>query len=478
MQVNTIPLPVDVESRGADWPCVGEPTAVELAAIEAELASALSVQVGPYELADMSIGELVELAAAGSMEAFGPLFERFAPEMVRVTERRTRDHALAEDIVSEVWAQVLGMIGRWERRSASVEDDFRQLVFGLARQGVAAHFATFWREQAVADFDGHNTMVGARASLDETPADPRLVELRDKMQAGIATLCPRQRDVIKLLLDGSTQAEIATHLGLTPLQVQSAKRTAEVQLRAKLADPLDDATVAQLRDAIALLPDPHRQVTYMRMIEGLGLREIAEQTGIDYEAVRQITNRARINMRSTLVSPVANGVGDLAAARAKRERQVAQLRKDAQSLPPAQREVALLRLDGMKFREIAAALGKTHTGVDGVWRAAQNSFTRIGALADGSTIPTARVQGNPLADLDAARARRQSEIALAREAAQQLPPAQREVALLRLDGLKFSEIATALGKTKAAIQSAWRAGQTSLARQASDTQTTRTRRAA
>ena len=481
MLVKTIPLPADAGTRSTDWPSAVEPTPAQLAALEAQLVPVTNAldhklskhptRTTPGVLAGLSTGELIDLAVDGSKEAFGPLFQRFAPDMVRAAFRRTRDYALAEDIVSEIWVQVLTMIGRWERRSPNIEDDFRRLLFGRTRQAVAAHYASFWRETAVADFTGDETPAGAVVGGGETPVNPQTAQLRAKLLAGIDGLCDRQRDVVNLLLDGFSMAEIADHLHLSLLQVQGAKQTAEAQLRAKLADPLDEATVEQLRDAIALLPDPHRQIMYMRVIEGLGMRRIAEVTGLDYTKVLQVATMARLNVRRTLASPVAHGVGDLDAARAKREQKLAKLREAAQQLAPAQRQVTLMRLDGKLLREIADETGKTIAGVDGVWRAAQNSLTRLGALADGSTVPTGPAtaglrEANPLGDLDAARTKRQQEIDTVRQNVQVLPPVQREVAMLRLDGLTFTEIGKTLGKSKAAVVSAWRAGQASLARPA------------
>lgn len=421
------------------------------------------------ELARLSVPELVALARSGERAAFGPLFEQFSDRLLANTVYRCKgDRALAEDIVSETWAGALASIERWQPRTGDLETDFRSWLFGNAKARVAAHYANHWREVAV-DVADNDDVFGGPADGDDL-GDAGVQPLRDRMLAAVDTLCPRQRDVLRMLLDGADTQETAECLGLTVPQVQGAKQTAEAQLRAQLADPLDTATVAQLRDAIALLPDPHRRIAYLRMVEGLGLRQIAEEVGIAYDRVLQIATRARISIRRTLAEPTVNGVGDLAAARAKRDRDLAVLRQAAQELPAGQREVALRRLDGMRFKEIAAELGKTHAGVDGAWRAAQNSLARRGALTDASTIPTPAAgdsQGNPLADLDAARTRRDRAKDAARAAAQSLPPAQREVALLRLEGLLLSEIGARLGKSKAAIQSAWRAGQASLAKRQS-----------
>lgn len=450
MQVKGIPLPPDAESRGMDWPAVGEPTPAELAAIEAQLEPGSDVidwerwvdglaaevderaeafagfgvrvpaQLSPRELAELPTAQLVELAAAGSMAAFEPLFSRFYRQMVRSAYNRTRDYAgrardigLAEDIVSEVWAQVLGKIaeGDWERRSDDPVHDFRSLLFGLVRRCVGAHFVNHWRERPVDYTESANGWLLDDTTADDTAADPKHDALVEKMHAGITELCDRQRDIVKLTLDGLSLAEIAATMGLSVPQVNCAKRQAEANLRSRLANPLGEATEAQLRDAIALLPDPQRQIVYMRVIEGLGHRPIAEALGLDYDRVRAIDKLAQINVRRTLVTPAAHGLGDLEAARAKRDKRLADLREAAEQLSPALRTVALLRLDGKSFAEIAAILGRTPEGVGTTWQRVQEALTRLGVLAEGSTIPVTAGQREPapLGDLDAARAKRQAQ---------------------------------------------------------------------
>jgi DNA-directed RNA polymerase specialized sigma24 family protein len=485
MLVNTIPLPRDAESRGLDWPAAGEPSAADLAAIETEFSAMpdaidwerLAALVGPVrtsavelrELAELPITELIEMAMGGKVEAFGPLFGLFRSRMVRAAFRRTNDHHLSEEIVSDVWERVLGMAGRWERRSDDIENDFCRLLFGLVRAGISAHYANFWRETPMPVMNDRERIFGALtgAELADGQNDPRREAMRADLLVGVQALCDRQRAIVRLMLDGLDYATIADKTGLTVAQVRGGWATAKVQLRARLDDPMKTATVAQISDAVATLPLPHRQVMTLRLLDKRGVREVATMAGLDYDVTRRICTGGLRMIRERLVSPDAYGIGDLAAARRKREAETERLREAARQLPAAQRDVVLLRLDGMRFSEIAAKLGKSRAAVDGSWRNAQDSLARLGELADASVIPSAPVDDAPIAavvDLDTIRDRRRAEVEAARQQAQQLPAAQREVALLRLDGLKFSEIGARLGKSKAAIQSAWRAGQASLAR--------------
>ena len=56
--------------------------------------------------------ELLERAKGGEADAFGTLFERHAPEVLRFCFRRTGDAALAEDLTSIV------VLEAWRRRRA------------------------------------------------------------------------------------------------------------------------------------------------------------------------------------------------------------------------------------------------------------------------------------------------------------------------------------------------------------------------
>ena len=344
MLVKAIPLPVDVESRGGEWPYAGEPTAVELAAIEAELepvtdavdwqrwADDLAVDAGELAAAVAAFGErvppsaatvrrwqdlsteaLVELVRAGHLDALDPLYRRYADEVRRVAWGRSgRDPEAAEEAVAETWAGVVASVDSWGPR-VRTEDEFRRMLFGLLRLKLKAAVYGRWRETPTAlawVFDVRKPIVEPGNGEVSQVQQDLIVKLRE----GMESLAPNRREVVRLTWQGLSPNEVAAKLGLTATQVYNLRRAAIEQLRQRLSDPADEAA----------------------------------------------------------------GVTDLAAARKRRESRRAQLLAAVDQIPEGLREVARMRLQGRRNLDVAHALGITDKNANMKWNYARTAFERLG----------------------------------------------------------------------------------------------------
>ena len=62
------------------------------------------------------IDELVDRARQGDADAFGQLYDRFLPEIVRYLARRVGDPDAAEDLAQQVFLKAWQAIPRYEAR--------------------------------------------------------------------------------------------------------------------------------------------------------------------------------------------------------------------------------------------------------------------------------------------------------------------------------------------------------------------------
>ncbi|WP_410819637.1 RNA polymerase sigma factor [Micromonospora sp. 050-3] len=185
--------------------------------------------------------------------------------------------------------------------------------------------------------------------------------------------------------------------------------------------------LACLRDGVSDLPVEQQTVLRLRL-EGAALCDVARLTGWDYRRVTRVWEAAQHALRARLTG----GDDDLFADRDA-------VRAAAATLPAAQREVVLMRLDGMRECDIVRATGRSKKAVSGAWERAKRAMRD--EMAGFTT--AARQEMTP-GDLVALRA-----------AAATLPAAQREVALMRLDGMRSCDIVRATGRSTSAVANAW-----------------------
>ncbi len=182
-----------------------------------------------------TIDDLVERARAGDADAFGSLYDMFAPRLYRYLRFRTREPSDAEDLVQRVFVKVVEALPRYEQRGAP----FAAWLFRLAHNAVI-DFARTGREHASLD------------SVADRPADaPGPAEVAAHasdlaaLDAAIRALTPDQQQVIACrFFAGLSSAETAQVMGRREIAVRALQFRALGALRRALAGTLDLDTLA------------------------------------------------------------------------------------------------------------------------------------------------------------------------------------------------------------------------------------------
>ncbi len=173
--------------------------------------------------------ELIERLRAGDEQAFMTLVEMYGPLMLRVALMYVRSRAVAEDVVQEAWIGVLRGIDGFEGRSSLKTWILRILTNQARTRGQREGRSVPLSSLEAADgepavdperFFGpeHARTPGAWAVPPEPwPEDQLLAdETLEQVKAAIATLPPRQQEVILLRdVEGWDAEEVRDALGLS-----------------------------------------------------------------------------------------------------------------------------------------------------------------------------------------------------------------------------------------------------------------------
>jgi RNA polymerase sigma-70 factor (ECF subfamily) len=172
--------------------------------------------------------ELVTSSMQGDQEAVATLFAWIRPAIVRYCRSRIgrsgSAFSSADDVAQEICMAVLGAISRY----GDEPESFLPFVYGIAAHKVADHYRRAGRDRSdpAADVpDGIDT--GASPEQQIMAAD-----LRDRLDQLLATLPPRQREILVLrLVVGLSAQETASAVGLTPTAVRVTQHRALAKLR-------------------------------------------------------------------------------------------------------------------------------------------------------------------------------------------------------------------------------------------------------
>jgi RNA polymerase sigma factor (sigma-70 family) len=159
---------------------------------------------------------LLARTQAGDTEAFGTLFERHAPAVLRFCFRRTGNAAVAEDLTSIVFLEA------WRRRDRTTffEGQARPWLLGVALNVLRSQARAERRYREVlarlpADQAAEPESEVAIARLDAE------TEMRAVLRA-VQQLGQRERDVLELCVwEGLSTEEAALALGISPGAVRS-----------------------------------------------------------------------------------------------------------------------------------------------------------------------------------------------------------------------------------------------------------------
>jgi RNA polymerase sigma-70 factor (ECF subfamily) len=187
--------------------------------------------------------ELV-MRAGTDREAFGRLFDRYYPRVLRYCMRRLFERTAAEDVTSEVFLRVASHLGGFRGRS---ETDFRRWVFGIATNAVGAHLrqsrrrGELWKAAARGGRLDREADSAASASEHERLDWPAVYE-------GLMELDEREQTIVALrFFADCSHEEIGDVVGSSAGAVRTALCRALTRLREKL-DPARRARRENVKD--------------------------------------------------------------------------------------------------------------------------------------------------------------------------------------------------------------------------------------
>ncbi|MBN1179443.1 MAG: sigma-70 family RNA polymerase sigma factor [Anaerolineae bacterium] len=172
--------------------------------------------------------KLLRQASQGDKDALAELYERYVDAIYRFMLYRTRDHALAEDLTAEVFAQVIQSIHRYEERGLP----FGAWLFAIARARLVDHIRRQKRRPVAPASD--------LLCLPDKQAEAAPEQVLDEVQflSLLHPLTERQREAVLLRFVGElSHAEIAEVTGSTANAVKQLMYRALNRLRKALEEP-------------------------------------------------------------------------------------------------------------------------------------------------------------------------------------------------------------------------------------------------
>ena len=205
---------------------------------------------------------LVDALRRGDEAAFVTLVDRYGASLLRLARTFVRDRAVAEEVVQETWLGVLNGIDRFEGRS-SLKTWIFQILSNRAktravRERRSAPFSALAGEgeddESAVDADrfrgeGHRWVghwAAAPADWSYLPEERLLgKETLARLRAAIATLPPRQADVLVLRdVEGWKPEEVCDALGISDGNQRILLHRARSKVRAALENYLSQGAPA------------------------------------------------------------------------------------------------------------------------------------------------------------------------------------------------------------------------------------------
>ncbi|MSQ30521.1 MAG: sigma-70 family RNA polymerase sigma factor [Dehalococcoidia bacterium] len=166
------------------------------------------------------VGVLVERAQHGDADAFGSLYDRFQPEIVRYLAHRVGDPDAAEDLAQQVFLKAWQAIPRYEARGVP----FRAWLYRMAHNQMVDHFRT---RRPTTDLEGVEIP-------EESEAESSLLtaEMSEALTNALGRLSEDHRQVLTLrfLMEKSAR-EIAVIMGRKEVTVRGLQMRALQALR-------------------------------------------------------------------------------------------------------------------------------------------------------------------------------------------------------------------------------------------------------
>jgi len=169
------------------------------------------------------IRPLVDRARDGDAEAFGAIYDRFQPEILRYLAIRVRNQDTAEDLAQQVFLKAWQAIPRYQHRGAP----FRAWLYRMAHNQMVDFYRT---HRATSDLEG--------VEIPEEPeAEQRVIEAEtnEALGAALSRLSEDHRQVLELrFLAEMSAKEIAEIMDRKEVTVRGLQMRALQALRREI----------------------------------------------------------------------------------------------------------------------------------------------------------------------------------------------------------------------------------------------------
>jgi RNA polymerase sigma factor (sigma-70 family) len=181
------------------------------------------------DLQDRRDRDLVEQVSAGDRAAFSELYRRYASSAFGLAMRILGEHALAEEVLQEVFLSVWRRAGVFDAARGSVRSwvfaqiHHRSVDVVRREEAERRRSATGVQREAVED------------DLEDVIEEGWLTSRREQVRRALQTLSPEQRQMIELAYyRGLTQTQVASEAGVPLGTVKSRTLAAMRRMRDSL----------------------------------------------------------------------------------------------------------------------------------------------------------------------------------------------------------------------------------------------------
>ena len=185
---------------------------------------AASGALAPAQAAEREVvSALVARARDGDADAFGELYDRYQPDILRYFVHHVRDRDAAEDLTQQVFLKAWQAIPRYQDRGAP----FTAWLYRMAHNQMVDHFRT---RRPTADLDGIDV-----PEPPEAEARVLLKEQHERLREALERLSADHREVLVLrFLMEKSAAEIGEIMGRKEVTVRGLQLRALRALRREI----------------------------------------------------------------------------------------------------------------------------------------------------------------------------------------------------------------------------------------------------
>ncbi len=172
---------------------------------------------------ERAIAALIARSSEGDADAFGELYDRFQPEILRYLVHRVRDRETAEDLAQQVFLKAWQAIPRYEQRGLP----FKAWLYRMAHNQMVDHFRT---HRPTSDLEGVDVP-------EDAEAEQRVLETErnERLGAALERLSEDHRRVLVLrFLMEKRAREIGEIMGRKEVTVRGLQMRALRALRKEI----------------------------------------------------------------------------------------------------------------------------------------------------------------------------------------------------------------------------------------------------